>query len=93
LNRISLIVGMVLACGAQSLVLAAAADKKEAQAARDKPLLRCDHLTDKAQLDCLTKARERVLEARKKRESKGETRTEQKKPEPAPPKAQPEKRQ
>ena len=50
----------------------ARADKKEAQAAREKPLLRCDHLADKAQMDCLAKARERILEARKKREAKGD---------------------
>ena len=86
---------MVLACAPQTLVFAAAADKnaaadkKEAQVARDKPLLRCDHLTDKAQIDCLTKARERVLEARQKRESKGETRTEQKKLESPPSKEEP----
>jgi hypothetical protein len=49
--------------------LAAAADAKDAKAQREKPLQRCDELADKAQLDCLAKARERVLEARKKRES------------------------
>ena len=39
---------------------------------RKKPLQRCDELKDKAQLDCLQKARERVVEARTKREAKGE---------------------
>ena len=39
---------------------------------RKKPLQRCDELKDKAQLDCLQKARERVVEARAKREAKGE---------------------
>ena len=39
---------------------------------RKKPLQRCDELKDKAQLDCLQKARERIVEARAKREAKGE---------------------
>ena len=91
LNRISVILGMVLVWGSQGLAFAAT-DTKEAQAARNKPLLRCDQLTDKAQIDCLTKARERVLEARRKRESTGETRTEQKKLESPPAKDQPQKR-
>ena len=37
---------------------------------RKKPLQRCDELKDQAQLDCLKKARERIVEARAKRESK-----------------------
>jgi hypothetical protein len=39
---------------------------------RKKPLQRCDELKDKAQLECLKKAREQVLQARAKREAKGE---------------------
>ena len=39
---------------------------------RKKPLQRCDELKDKAQLECLKKARERIVEARAKREAKGE---------------------
>ena len=39
---------------------------------RRKPLQRCDELKDKAQLECLRKARERIVEARAKREAKGE---------------------
>ena len=39
---------------------------------RRKPLQRCDELKDKAQLDCLRKARERIVEARAQREAKGE---------------------
>ena len=81
----------MLAWGSQGLAFAAT-DTKEAQAARSKPLLRCDQVKDKAQIDCLTKARERVLEARRKRESSGETRTEQKKLESPPEKEQAEKR-
>jgi hypothetical protein len=39
---------------------------------RKKPLQRCDELKDKAQLDCLQKARARIVEARNQREGKGE---------------------
>jgi hypothetical protein len=41
----------------------------KADAQRKKPLQRCDQLKGDAELDCLKKARERVVEARKKRES------------------------
>ena len=50
---------------------AATGEVAEADAARKKPLQRCDQLKDKAELECLQKARERVVEARKKRESSG----------------------
>jgi hypothetical protein len=46
-------------------------DTAKAQENRKKPLQRCDQLADKAQLDCLRQARERVVEARKKREAGG----------------------
>jgi hypothetical protein len=39
---------------------------------RKKPLQRCDELAGKAQLECLKKARERIVEARNKREAAGE---------------------
>ena len=58
-----------LLCGATGTAFGAAADKNEAAKAREKPLQRCDELADKAQMECLQKARERVLEARKKREN------------------------
>ena len=45
------------------------ADVAKAEAARKKPLQRCDELADKAQLECLQKARERIVEARQKREA------------------------
>lgn len=45
------------------------ADVAKADAARKKPLQRCDELADKAQLECLQKARERIVEARQKREA------------------------
>lgn len=50
------------------------ADLKKAEAARKKPLQRCDELADKAQLECLRKAREGIVGARQKREAsaKGE---------------------
>ena len=50
---------------------AATGEVAEADAARKKPLQRCDQLKDKAELDCLQKARERIVEARKKRETSG----------------------
>jgi hypothetical protein len=55
------------------LVFAAATDS-EAQKARKKPLQRCDQLKGNAELECLQKARERVVESRQKRQesSKGE---------------------
>ena len=63
------VVLIALFCGVSSHALGAAADTKEAEKAREKPLQRCDELADKAQMECLQKARERVLEARKKREN------------------------
>ena len=51
--------------------LAASGEAAEANAARKKPLQRCDQLKDKAELECLEKARERIVEARKKREASG----------------------
>jgi hypothetical protein len=39
---------------------------------RKKPLQRCDELADKAQLECLRKAREKIAELRRKREASGE---------------------
>jgi len=41
----------------------------KADAQRRKPLQRCDQLKGDAELQCLKKARERVVEAREKRES------------------------
>lgn len=49
-------------------VFAAASETAKADAARKKPLQRCDQMADQAELDCLHKARERIVEARKKRE-------------------------
>jgi hypothetical protein len=53
--------------------LAAAADAEKAEKNRRKPLQRCDQMKGDAELECLQKARERVVDTRKKREiSKGE---------------------
>jgi hypothetical protein len=54
-----------------SMAHAATNEAAEAETARKKPLQRCDQLKDKAELECLQKARERIVEARKKRESSG----------------------
>jgi hypothetical protein len=50
----------------------AKSDLAKADENRKKPLQRCDELADKAQLECLKKARERIVEARHKREAAGE---------------------
>lgn len=46
-------------------------DVAKADAARKKPLQRCDQLNDKAEIECLQKAREGVVEARRQREASG----------------------
>jgi len=53
---------------------AATGEVAQADAQRKKALQRCDQMKDKAQVDCLKKARERIVDARRKREtaSKGE---------------------
>ena len=60
-----------LACTGAS---AATGEVAQADAQRKKPLQRCDQMSDTAEIDCLKKARERIVEARQKREtaSKGE---------------------
>ena len=60
------------ALGIQSAAVAATNDSVKADANRRQPLQRCDQLAEKAQLDCLQKARERVVEARSKREAAAE---------------------
>ena len=46
-------------------------DVAKAEQNRKKPLRRCDELKDKAQLECLEKARESIVEARQKRLNTG----------------------
>jgi hypothetical protein len=55
-----------LACG-----FAGAGEIAEADAARKKPLQRCDQMSDKAEIACLQKAREGIVAARQKREASG----------------------
>ena len=57
-----------LALVSHEAAFAAASETAKADAARKKPLQRCDQMNDQAELDCLQKARERIVEARKKRE-------------------------
>jgi hypothetical protein len=68
LKILSALVALAFACLSVA-ALAASGDIAKAQAERKKPLQRCDQLKGDAELECLKKARERVVEARKKRES------------------------
>ena len=60
---------VVVAFLPSAVLQAADPDVAQADAQRKKPLQRCDQLKGDAELDCLRKAREHVVEARKKRES------------------------
>jgi hypothetical protein len=60
---------LVAALGPHGAMRAAETETAKADAARKKPLQRCDQLSDKAELECLHKARERIVQARTKRES------------------------
>ena len=62
------LVVLAIVLGAPSAVMAAT-DTESAQKNRRKPLQRCDQLNGDAELECLQKARERVVEARNKRET------------------------
>ena len=80
-KRINAAAAAIVVIGLHGIAQAANGEAAKAEENRKKPLQRCDQLADKAQLDCLQKARERVLEARKKREAAGgEQRTEAGKP-------------
>jgi hypothetical protein len=68
LKILSAVAALVLTCLSVA-ALAASGDVAKAQAERKKPLQRCDQLKGDAELECLKKARERVVDARKKRES------------------------
>lgn len=61
--------GVVIALGVQGVAFAASAETAKADENRKKPLQRCDELADQAQLACLRKARERIVESRSKREA------------------------
>jgi hypothetical protein len=62
-----------LALVSSAALHAADPDVAQADAQRKKPLQRCDQLKGDAELDCLKKAREHIVEARKKRESSAKT--------------------
>lgn len=62
----------ICALGIHNPAVAATNETAKADANRRKPLQRCDQLAEKAQLECLHKARERVVDARSKREASGE---------------------
>jgi hypothetical protein len=64
----SLMAGLALLAALAS-GFTAAGEVAEADAARKKPLQRCDQVSDKAEIACLQKAREGIVEARKKREA------------------------
>jgi hypothetical protein len=68
LKILSAVAALVLA-SLPTAVTAASGEVAKAEAQRKKPLQRCDQLKGDAELECLKKARERVVEARKKRES------------------------
>ena len=69
MSKLSLIpIAFVAALLFNDAAFTAASETAKADAARKKPLQRCDQMTDQAELDCLQKARERIVEARKKRE-------------------------
>ncbi len=70
-----MLLAFALALCAPSIV-AAASDTASAEKNRRKPLQRCDQLKGEAELECLQKARERVVESRKTRETKTAAATE-----------------
>ena len=69
----ALTVTIAFVCGPASAAAgeSKSGDAAQAAKARNKPLQRCDQLKDKAELECLHKARERIIEARRKREASG----------------------
>lgn len=82
-SKLALVLGLAAIAAAQGGLVAAAADApkqgaasaapakaevSKAEAARKQPLQRCDQLADKAQVECLRKARERIEASRRDRE-------------------------
>jgi hypothetical protein len=67
--------GAAHAAAAEQSKTAPKSETAKADQNRRKPLQRCDELKDKAQLECLRKARERIVQAREKREAAVEKRT------------------
>lgn len=69
---IVIVVAGMCTLGIPNRAVGATGETAQAEANRQKPLQRCDQLAEKAQLECLQKARERVVEARSKREASAE---------------------
>ena len=69
----------VIAMGLMASVATAyahsASEVAEADAQRKKPLQRCDQVSESAEIDCLHKARERIVEARQKRQAAAKANT------------------
>ena len=65
----SRLIAMGLVAGVASGFVYGASDVAQADAQRKKPLQRCDQLSDQAEIECLRKARERIVEARQKRQT------------------------
>jgi len=68
-TNISLVALLLSAACTAPAAMAASGEVAKAEAARKKPLQRCDQLKGDAELECLKKARERIVEARKEREA------------------------
>ena len=64
---VAVAMGVMASLGTGSLY--GATDVAHADAQRKKPLQRCDQLSDQAEIECLHKARERIVEARQKRQT------------------------
>ena len=63
---------VALLAGLHGFACSAATGSVDSDAQRKKPLQRCDQLKGQPELDCLNKAREGIVEARRKRESAAE---------------------
>ena len=74
----SALAALLTAFALHGTLQAAESETAKADAARKKPLQRCDQLSDKAELECLHKARERIVQARSKREGAAAQRSDSK---------------
>ena len=66
--RLALTALLITCAPAAAIAAVSPADAAKADAQRKKPLQRCDQLEGDAEVECLKKARERIVEARQKRE-------------------------
>ena len=83
--RSAIFLGFVVLSPAAAAAAAGPAETAKADAQRKKPLQRCDQLQNEAQLECLNKARQRIVEARQKREASAQSSNERASTNPAPP--------